>query len=152
MAELKTKLTGASVTKFLDGVADETKRTDAYALLGLMYQATGAEPKMWGAAIIGFGDYHYVSERTGRGGDWFMVGFSPRKQNFALYAMGGGWKLHPELLARLGKHSLGGGCLYIKRLDDVDIAVLKKLLGAAVKSAKQQAKIEAQRKERKSKK
>lgn len=152
MAELKTIPTGASVTKFLDGIADETKRTDAYALLGLMHQATRAEPKMWGAAIIGFGDYHYVSERTGRAGDFLMLGFSPRKQNFALYAMGGGWKPHSELLAQLGKHSLGGSCLYIKRLRDVDVAVLKKLLGAAVKNAKQQEKIEAQRKEHKSKK
>lgn len=149
MAELKTKPTKASVTKFLDSIADKTKRADAYTLLDLMGRAAKAEPKMWGSAIIGFGDYHYVSERTGRSGDWFMLGFSPRKQNFALYAMGGGWKPHSELLAQLGKHSLGGGCLYIKRLEDVDKAAFKKLLGAAVKRAKEQAKIEAQRSKQK---
>ena len=145
MAELKTKKNDASVTKFLDSVADAQKRADAYVLLDMMSKATKTEPKMWGSAIVGFGDYHYVSPATGREGDWFLVGFSPRKANLTLYAMGGSWKQHPELLAQLGKHSLGGGCLYIKRMNDVDRAVLKKLIAAALKQSKQQAALDAKR-------
>jgi hypothetical protein len=149
MAELKTKKTQASVTKFLDTVADETKRQDSYALLKMFQQATGAEPKMWGTAIVGFGDYHYVSPATGREGDWFLAGFSPRKQNLTLYAMGGSWTQYPELLAQLGKHSLGKGCLYIKRLDDIDLPTLKKLIGATVKQGKKQAALDAKRAKKK---
>lgn len=144
-AELKTKKNEASVTKFLDSIADEAKRHDSYALLKMFQQATKEQPKMWGSAIVGFGDYHYVSERTGREGDWFLAGFSPRAQNLTLYTMGGSWEQHSGLLAQLGKHSLGKGCLYIKRLSDVDVPTLKKLIGAAVKVAKQQAKVEAKR-------
>lgn len=149
MAELKTKKNQASVTKFLDSVADETKRQDSYVLLKMLQQATKESPKMWGTAIVGFGDYHYVSPATGREGDWFLAGFSPRKQNLTLYAMGGSWTQHPDLLAQLGKHSLGKGCLYIKRLGDVDVPTLKKLIAVVVKQGKKQAALDAKRAKKK---
>ena len=134
MAELKTKRTDDSVDKFLKGVKDEQARADCYQIIEIMKGATKAEPKMWGSAIIGFGDYHYKYE-SGRENDWFQVGFSPRKQNLTLYLMGG---LHPhtELLGKLGKFTTGKGCLYIKKLDDVDTRVLKKLVSNTVKQLK----------------
>jgi uncharacterized protein YdhG (YjbR/CyaY superfamily) len=144
-AELKTKKTEASVTQFLDSIADEKKRADAYTLLDMFQKATKAEPKMWGGAIIGFGDYHYVSPATGREGDWFIAGFSPRKAALTLYAMGSHWEQHSELLHALGKYSMGKGCLYIKRLDDVDKATLKKLIGESVKQGKKQAALDAKK-------
>src|SRR5215207_4885470 len=141
MAELKTKVNTGSVHKFLDGIADEVKRRDSYLLLKMMEKATKDEARMWGDSIVGFGDYHYVG-KSGREGDWFLAGLSPRKQNLTLYMLGG-WKQHAELLAKLGKHSLGKGCLYIKRLDDVDMSVLNKLIAEAVKHAKKQAQADA---------
>jgi hypothetical protein len=105
MAELKTKVNDASVDKFLRGVTDETKREDSYKILAMMKKATQAEPKMWGTSIIGFGDYHYKYE-SGREGDYFLTGFSPRKQNLTLYILGG-FDEHEELLNKLGKYSLG---------------------------------------------
>lgn len=126
MAELKTKPNNASIDKFLKGVKDEQTRADCYQIAEIMKKATKAEPKMWGTSIIGFGDYHYKSA-SGREGDWFVTGFSPRKQNLTLYIMGG-FDEAGELLAKLGKHSLGKGCLYIKKLADVDIKVLNKLV------------------------
>jgi hypothetical protein len=148
MAELKTKVNDASVTKFLDSIADEKKRADGYALLEMMQKATQTEPKMWGSSIIGFGNYHYVYE-SGREGDWFLTGFSPRKQTLTLYSMGGGWEQYDALLQKLGKHSLGKGCLYIKKLDDVDKPTLKKLIGEAVKVARKQAQEDAKKQKRK---
>lgn len=139
MAELKTKVNDASVTKFLDNIKDETKRQDSYIILEMMRKATKAEPRMWGSSIIGFGDYRYVYA-SGREGDWFLAGFSPRKQNLTLYAMCDGWDRFPEL-QDLGKYTLGKGCLYIKRLSDVDTAVLRKLINVAVKESKAQAKL-----------
>ncbi len=143
MAEPKTKPTGASVTRFLDSVADEKKRADAYTILHMMQKATKAEPKMWGSSIVGFGNFHYVYE-SGREGDTGLIGFSPRKQNLTLYAMGG-WEENPELLQALGKYSLGKSCLYVKKLDDVNLPVLKKMIGEAVKNAKAQAAIDAKK-------
>jgi len=137
MAELKTKLNNASVDKFLKGIKDEQTRADCFQIVEIMKKATKAEPKMWGTSIVGFGDYHYKYE-SGREGDWFVAGFSPRKQNLTLYAMGGFHK-REDLLKKLGKHSLGKGCLYIKKLEDVDTKVLKDLVTAAVKTAKQYA-------------
>lgn len=134
MAELKTKLTNASVDKFLKGVKDEGTRADCLQIAGIMQKATKAEPKMWGTSIVGFGSYHYKS-KSGREGDWFVVGFSPRKQNLTLYLMGG-FDGHEDLLKDLGKHSLGKGCLYIKTLEDVDTRVLKKLVSETVKRMK----------------
>jgi hypothetical protein len=131
MAELKTKATDASVTDFLNSVEDEQKRKDCFEVLKIMRQATKSEPKMWGPSIVGFGDYHYVYE-SGRENDWFLAGFSPRKQNLTLYIMSGFDRYH-ELLKKLGKHSTGKGCLYIKRLADIDMKVLKELVESSVK-------------------
>lgn len=136
MAELKTKVNTASVKKFLDDIPDEAKRKDAYVLFNMLHKATKSEAKMWGDSIVGFGTYHYVG-KSGREGDWFVTGLSPRKQNLTLYMLGG-WEPHKALLAKLGKHTLGKGCLYIKRLEDVDTTVLNKLIVAGVKDAKKQ--------------
>jgi len=135
VAELKTKPNDASVDEFLKSVKDEQTRADCYQILDMMQKATKAEPKMWGTSIIGFGDYHYKYE-SGRENDWFLAGFSPRKQNLTLYLMGG-FEGQAELLGQLGKHSLGKGCLYIKKLEEVDSKVLKKLVSSSVKQMKQ---------------
>jgi hypothetical protein len=132
MAELKTKATRANVGKFLEGIKDENKRQDCFKILKLMKQATKAEPKMWGPSIIGFGDHHYVYE-SGREGDWFLTGFAPRAQNLTLYMMGG---FDGEVLKRLGKYKTGKGCLYINKLEDVDLKVLKELIANSVKNSK----------------
>ncbi len=133
MSELKTQASDADVSTFLDGIADDTKRRDCLTLVEIMSQATGAEPRMWGSSIVGFGsmDYTYAS---GRSGTWFLAGFSPRKQNLTLY-LSGGVERHPELLRRLGKHSTGKSCLYIKRLADVDMDVLKTMVADSVASS-----------------
>ncbi|MEP7136637.1 MAG: DUF1801 domain-containing protein [Chloroflexota bacterium] len=131
MAELKTKLNNASVDKFLKGVKDEQTRADCYQIIELMQKAAKAEPKMWGTSIIGFGNIHLKYE-SGRELDWFPIGFSPRKQNLTLYLMGG-MESKQELLGKLGKHSTGKGCIYIKKLADVDIKILNKLITASVK-------------------
>ena len=132
MAELKTKVTKASVDKFLQGIKDEQKREDCYQILKMMKKATKAEPKMWGTSIIGFGDYHYVYA-SGREGDWFITGFSPRVQSLTLYMMGG---FDQELMKKLGKYKTGKGCLYINKLEDVDTKILDKLITTSVKKAK----------------
>lgn len=134
MAELKTKLNNASVDKFLKSVKDEQTRADCFQIVEIMKKAAKAEPKMWGTSIVGFGSYHY-KYASGREGHWFVIGFSPRKQNLTLYGMGG-FNRHTELLSKLEKHSLGGGCLYIKKLADVDIKILKELIMLTVKTAK----------------
>jgi len=136
MAELKTRVTKASVEKFLQGIRDEKKREDCYQILKIMKKATKAEPKMWGTSIIGFGDHHYVYE-SGREGDWFLTGFSPRVQNLTLYMMGG---FDQELLKKLGKYKTGKGCLYINKLEDVDTKILNKLITTSVKKAKASSK------------
>ena len=132
MAELKTQVTKASVAKFLEGIKDEKKRHDCYEIIKLMKKATRAEPKMWGPSIIGFGDHHYVYE-SGREIDWFLAGFSPRAQNLTLYMMGG---LEPDTLKKLGKFKTGKGCLYINKLEDVDLKVLNQLITDSVKKTK----------------
>ncbi len=132
MAELKTKLNDASVAKFLKGVKDEQTRADCYQIIELMQKAAKAEPKMWGKSIIGFGSIHLKYE-SGRELDWFPIGFSPRKQNLTLYLMGG-MESKKELLGKLGKYSTGKGCIYIKKLEDVDIKILNKLITASVKN------------------
>jgi hypothetical protein len=134
-AELKTKVNDASVTKFIEGVADEAKRNDCFEILKLMKQVTKEEPKMWGASIVGFGSYHYKGA-SGREGDWMLTGFSPRKQALTVYLMHG-FDAHKDLLKKLGKYKTGMGCLYIKTLDDVDRKVLKQLVTASVKRMKQ---------------
>ena len=130
MAELKTRPNDASVDDFLNGVTDDRKRADCRTLVQLMSEATGAEPKMWGDNIVGFGTYHY-KYASGREGDWMQVGFSPRKQNLTLYIMSG-FSRYEELMKSLGKHSTGKSCLYIKKLDDVDMTTLKKLVEESV--------------------
>ena len=131
MAELKTKPTGASVTNFINALADEQVRQDCRIIVDLMRAATKAEPEMWGSAIVGFGRYHYTYA-SGREADWMLTGFSPRKQNLTLYIMAG-FEHYDELLAKLGKHTCGKACLYIKRLSDIHLPTLKKLVQASVK-------------------
>lgn len=131
MTELKTKQNSASVIKFLDKVADIKKREDSFKVLELMKQITGEDPKMWGPSIVGFGTYHYIYE-SGREGDWFLTGFSPRKQDLTLYIMSG-FKRYDELMHKLGRYKTGKACLYLKSLDDVDIKVLKNLISESVK-------------------
>ncbi len=126
MSELKTTKTTASVSDFLAGIADETKRLDSQTLCRLMQELSGDPPVMWGSSIVGFGTHHY-KYASGREGDWMKVAFSPRKQNLTLYLMGG-VEPHQQLLNRLGPHSTGVGCLYIKRLADVDMDVLRQLI------------------------
>lgn len=135
MAELKTKPIDANVEAFLTSLPDEKKRSDSLALLQMLREVTGEEAKLWGTNIVGFGSYHYTYA-SGRDGDWFVAGFSPRKQNLTLYSMGG-FAHHAQLLAKLGKHKLGKGCLYINKLADVDQAVLRDLMAAAVEYARQ---------------
>ena len=134
MAELKTKLNDASVSDFLNNIKDKEKRVDSFEILKLMQQVTKQEPKMWGTSIIGFGNTHLKYE-SGRELDWFITGFSPRKQNLTLYVMGS-FNPHTELLKKLGKHKTGVGCLYINKLKDVDVKVLKELIKQSVKAAK----------------
>jgi hypothetical protein len=133
-AELKTQVNDASVTEFLNSVADEQKRNDCFEILKMMEHITKEEPKMWGSSIVGFGSYHYKG-KSGREGDWMLTGFSPRKQNLTLYLMGG-FDTHADLLSKLGKFTTGVGCLYIKKLDDVDRKVLKDLVQASVERMK----------------
>jgi len=134
MAELKTQPTKASIEKFLKKVTDEKKRNDSYKILELMKKITKEEPVMWGPSIIGFGSYHY-KYASGREGDFFMTGFSPRKQNLTLYIMSG-FKKYPELMNKLGKYKTGSSCLYINKLEDVDMKVLKELISESVKYIK----------------
>ena len=131
MAELKTKPTTASVKEFLNQVPDEERRADCFAVAKIMEEITGDKPKMWGPSIVGFGTYRY-KYASGREGDWPVTGFSPRKRDLTLYIMPGFAK-HAELMKQLGsKHSTGKSCLYIKRLSDVHIPTLKKLIKQSV--------------------
>jgi len=130
MAELKTKPNALSVEAFLNGVEDEKKRQDCFTLLELMKRITKAEPKMWGGSIVGFGSYHYKYD-SGREGDWFLTGFSPRKQNLTIYIMPG-FARYGALMAQLGKHKTGKSCLYIKKLADVDFQTLEALVAQSV--------------------
>ena len=130
MAELKTQPNEQNVEDFLNNVENETKRKDSFSILEMMKEETGAEPIMWGDSIIGFGSYHY-KYASGRNAEWFLTGFSPRKQNLTLYIMSG-FDEYDELLDKLGKHSTGKSCLYIKRLEDVDQDVLRDLVSKSV--------------------
>ena len=130
MAELKTKPTDGSVEAFLNRIPDETKRQDAFTVLELMRQATQEEPVMWGDSIVGFGSYHY-KYASGREGDWFLIGFSPRKQNLTLYIMDG-FDGYDELLQALGKHRTGKSCLYLKRLAQIHLPALEELIQRSV--------------------
>lgn len=130
-AQLKTRATGASVAAFLDGIADETRRRDCKAVAKLMRRLTGARAKMWGPSIVGFGSYTF-EYASGRTGDWFLAGFSPRKSDLTLYVLSG-FKGREALLKKLGKHKTGKACLYLARLDDVDMDVLEELVASSVR-------------------
>ena len=132
LAEIKTKETESSVDDFINTVQGEEKRKDSFMLVKLMQKITKKKPKMWGSAIIGFGNKRYKSPNTDREVDWFEIGFSPRKANLTLYLMLDLPK-HAATLKKLGKHKTGGGCLYINKLADVDIKVLEELVNTAAK-------------------
>jgi len=131
MAENKTKPTDQSVAEFLNQISDAERREDCFAVAKLMEEVTGSKPKMWGSSIVGFGSYHY-KYASGREGDWLMTGFSPRKQDLTLYIMMG-FEKHGDLMKQLGKHRVAKSCLYIKRLSDIHLPTLKKLIKASVK-------------------
>jgi hypothetical protein len=134
MSELKTRQNEGNVEDFLNSIEDERKRKDAFILLEIMKTITGEEPKMWGPSIVGFGSYHYKYD-SGREGDWFRTGFSPRKQNLSLYIMDGVEK-YQDLLARLGKHKIGKSCLYVNKLADVDLEVLREMIRQSMREKK----------------
>lgn len=131
MADLKTRATKASVAEFLQAIPDDRKRKDSLALREMMTEATKAEPEMWGTSIVGFGRYRY-KYASGREGEWFLVGFSPREQNLTLYIMSG-FDGHDELMKKLGKFKTGKSCLYVKSLEDVHIPTLKRLIRKSVR-------------------
>jgi hypothetical protein len=138
MAEIKTKKTAASPETFLNTIKEEQKRKDGFVILELMKKATKSEPKMWGSAIIGLGESSYTLA-NGKENDWFMIGFSPRKQNFALYLTGAKTEKSHELLGKLGKYSTsqeGKGCLYINKIAEIDTKVLFQLFETQVKVIK----------------
>jgi len=139
MAENKTKKNTVSVASLLSAIDDPRKRSDAKKVAAMMRRATGKRAKMWGSSIIGFGEYHYKYE-SGREGDFALVAFSPRKQNLVVYIMPG-FDVFPTLMKKLGKYKTGKSCLYLNKLDDVDHAVLEKLIGDSVKVMRKRYKV-----------
>jgi hypothetical protein len=138
VAEAKTRPTKQSVTEFLNQVPDAQRREDCFAIAKLMEEITGSKPQMWGPSIVGFGTYHY-KYASGREGDWPLTGFSPRKQDLTLY-LPMGFQKHAGLMGELGKHRAAKSCLYVKRLSDIHVPTLKKLIKASVKELKAYAK------------
>lgn len=132
LAEIKTKQTTASVEDFINTVKDDQKRKDSFVLLEMMKKASGEEPKMWGNSLIGFGNKRYKSPATGREVDWLLIGFSPRKANLSLYLMMD-IKKQAATLEKLGKHKTGVGCLYINKLEDVDLKILQGIIDTSLK-------------------
>ena len=126
MSDLKTKRNNKSVETFLNNIEKEKKKQDSFVILSIMKEITHEEPKMWGDSMVGFGEYHY-KYKSGREGDWFKTGFSPRKQNIVLYLMSG-FKKYEDILSRIGKYKTGKGCFYINKLEDINIEVLKELI------------------------
>lgn len=135
MAELKTKPTNASVEEFLNSIENTQRREDSLVLLKMFEKVTGLKPQMWGSSIVGFGMYHYKSERSTQEGDWPLIAFSPRKQNLTLYIMPG-FEDYTVLLSRLGKHKTSAGCLYINKLGDVDLDILTRIITQAFAAMK----------------
>lgn len=135
MAELKTKKSNASVTDFLSAIENEQRRKDGFKLLAIFEQVTGMPPRLWGTSIVGFGEYHYQSERSRQQGDWPLTGFSVRKRNMTVYIMPG-FADYQDLLERLGKHTTSVSCLYFTRLDNIDVKTLKKLIRKSVADMK----------------
>lgn len=134
MAEPKTRPNNKSVKQFLTGIEHEQRRKDGLAMLDIMSKLSGMEARMWGDSLIGFGSYHY-KYASGREGDWFLTGFSPRKQNLTLYIMDG-FEEYEALMQQLGKHKTGKSCLYINKLEDIDLKVLKKIIKLSIKHVK----------------
>ena len=132
LAVIKTKQNSASVEDFINSITDEQKRKDTFTILKMMEKAMKEKPKMWGSSMIGFGKLVYKSPTSGREVEWFKIGFSPRKSNFSLNLIN--LKIHADALKKLGKHKAGMGCLYINKLEDVDIKVLEKMIVAAAKN------------------
>jgi hypothetical protein len=130
MAELKTQPNSASVDEFLNSIKDEKKKTSSRRILDIMEQASGEQPQLWGNSIVGFGRYHY-KYASGREGEWFLTGFSPRKANLTLYITSG-FDQFPNLLEKLGKFKTGSSCLYIKKIEDIDLNILEELIRASV--------------------
>ncbi len=126
MAELKTKLTEQPVAEYLSQIADETMRNDCFKICQMMEEIGKSPARMWGTSIVGIGNYTY-SYKSGKTGEWFMMGFSPRKQNISLYIMGCDGENKQELLSRFGKHTAGKGCVYIKTIADINVDVLKEM-------------------------
>src|ERR1041384_1097486 len=141
MAEQKTKPTDASVEDFLNRIPDAERREDCFAVAKMMEEITGERPVMWGPSIVGFGTYHY-KYASGREGDWPISGFSPRKKDLTLYIMVG-FEKYPELMEKLGKHSHSKSCLYIKRLSDIHLPTLKKLIKISIKDLRAYLKAQA---------
>jgi hypothetical protein len=135
LAEIKTKPTAASVEDFINAISDEQKRKDSFVLLEMMKKATGEAPVLWSSSIIGFGNKRYKSPTTGREVDWLKIGFSPRKANLSLYLCSS-IQAHAPALKKLGKHKTGVGCLYINKLEDVDLKVLKGIIDESLNRAK----------------
>lgn len=135
MSAIKTTVNDASVKDFINTIVEETKRQDSITLLELFSAITDEPAKMWGTSIIGFGSYHYKSERSRQEGDWPLIGFSPRKQNLTLYFMPG-FDDYIELLDKLGKHKTSKGCLYINKLSDINMTVLKQLISQSFHAMK----------------
>jgi hypothetical protein len=133
LAEIKTKETDSSVEDFINKVADEQKRKDSFTLVKLIEKATKEKPKMWGTSMIGFGNKRYKSRATGREVDWFKIGFSPRKANLSIY-LGTDITVHAKSLKKLGKHKTGVGCLYVNKLDDIDMKVLEEMIDTTAKT------------------
>jgi len=136
MAEIKTKQNDANVHNFITSFADtEQKKKDSFEILKLMHEITGYEPKMWGDTMIGFGQYHYKSQKSTQEGDWLLVGFSPRKAAISLYVYAGA-DGQDELLKELGKFKMGKACIYIKKLSDINQVILKKLIISTIEYLK----------------
>lgn len=133
LADIKTKPTTASVEDFINSVPDEQKRKDSFVLLEMMKKASGADPVLWSSSIIGFGNKRYKSPKTGREVDWLLIGFSPRKANLSLYLTMDIKGQQAEALEKLGKHKTGVGCLYINKLEDVDLKILERMIAASLK-------------------
>ena len=134
MAALKTAIDSDDVKRFLDSVSDDKRRADGLAVLELMREVTGLQPALWRGSIVGFGSYHYRYD-SGREGDWFLTGFSPRKQALSLYIIDG-FDQYQQLLAALGTYRTGKSCLYVNRLEDIDLPVLRKLVRQSVAALK----------------
>lgn len=134
LAEIKTKPTGAAVDEYLNAFPDEQKRKDSFVILELMRKASGEEPVLWGSSMIGFGNKRYKSPATGREVDWFIIGFAPRKANLSLHLIMD-MKKQAADLEKLGKHKTGVGCLYINKLEDVDLEVLESLIVTSLKQS-----------------